>query len=57
MFASITPRCDRVCDPLWTVELNRPIFGSPAILNGVLYVVTSGDPRFTAGNLHAYTAN
>jgi hypothetical protein len=43
------------CRPLWTVDPGGPIYGSPAIANGVLYVATSGDPlSFTPGTLHAY---
>jgi PQQ-like domain len=43
------------CTPLWTVDPGGPIFGSPAVVNGVLYVATSGDPASgTPGTLHAY---
>ena len=45
-----------VCAPLWTVDPGGPINGSPAVVNGVLYVATQGDPStpFAPGTLHAY---
>ncbi len=45
-----------VCAPLWTVDLDFPMEGSPAIVNGALFVATIGDPLgfFAPGTLHVY---
>ena len=56
--ATVTSNCSgkpTTFAPLWTVDPGGPIYGSPAVVNGVLYVATSGDPlSFTPGTLHAY---
>ena len=51
-----TGRTPIVCAPLWTVDPGGPIYGSPAVVNGMLYVVTPGDPLvlFDNSTLHAY---
>ena len=51
-----TGRTPIVCAPLWTVDPGGPTSGSPAIVNGVLYVSTQGDPNefFAPSTLHAY---
>ena len=51
-----TGRTPIVCAPLWTVDPGGPTSGSPAIVNGVLYVATRGDPLdfFAPSTLHAY---
>ena len=43
-----------VCEPLWTVDPGGEISGSPAIVNGVLYVTTSGANELDLRALHAY---
>lgn len=51
-----TGRTPIVCAPLWTVDPGGAISGSPAIVNGVLYLATLGDPAesFAGSTLHAY---
>ena len=51
-----TGRTPIVCAPLWTVDPGDPISGSPAIVNGTLYVATSSNPFdfFVPATLHAY---
>jgi outer membrane protein assembly factor BamB len=44
----------RVCAPLWTVDPGGQVVGSPAILNGVLYVTTRSDPFGLISTLHAF---
>jgi hypothetical protein len=45
----------RVCAPRWSVDAGGRILGSPAIADGVLYVVTADDPgSTTSSTLHAY---
>jgi hypothetical protein len=51
-----TGRTPIVCAPLWTVDPGGATSGSPAIVNGVLYVATQGDPSefFAPATLHAF---
>jgi outer membrane protein assembly factor BamB len=43
-----------VCEPLWTFEPPGPVYDSPAVQSGVVYIVVSGNPgQFEPARLHA----
>ncbi len=54
-FEASDASCSSICGPLWSANLGSPVLSSPAVANGVVYVI--GGSFTSNGKLYAFDAN